>query len=88
MLKMKFVSKEEYAWWNFDEKFQTKESIVEEITKRHERKEMEINLQKLHVQRKIWKDHNRNAMLDFFCINDDKKSWSWKPSSHKVFAFL
>jgi hypothetical protein len=52
----------EYAWWKFDENFQTKQSIVEEITKKNERKEMEINLQKLHVQRKIWKDHNRNAI--------------------------
>jgi hypothetical protein len=62
MLKLKFVSKEEYAWWNFDEKFQIKQSIAEEIIKRHERKEMEINLQKLHVQRKIQKYHNRNAI--------------------------
>jgi hypothetical protein len=43
MLKLKFVSKEEYAWWNFDKKFQTKQSIAKEITKRHERKEMDIN---------------------------------------------
>jgi hypothetical protein len=39
-----------------------------------EKNEMEMNLQTLHVQRKIWKGHNKNATCwAFCCMNDDKK---------------
>jgi hypothetical protein len=31
-------------------------------------------LQKLHVQRKIWKGHNKNSLCwAFYCVNDGKK---------------
>ncbi len=40
----------------------------------YERNEMEKNLQTLHIQRKIWKGHIRNAICwDFYCANDDKE---------------
>jgi hypothetical protein len=43
---------------------------------------MQTNFQKLHVERKIWKCHNRNEICLFFlCVNDDKG----KPSSHQFF---
>jgi hypothetical protein len=33
-----------------------------------------IKLQKLHVQRKIWRGHNRNSLCwAFYCVNDGKK---------------
>jgi hypothetical protein len=32
------------------------------------------NLQKLHVQRKFWKGHNRNSLCwAFYCVNDEKE---------------
>jgi len=34
---------------------------------------MEIKLQQLHVQRKMWKGHNRNALCwSFYCVNGGK----------------
>lgn len=46
---------------------------------------MQINFQKLHVERKIWKGHNRNEICCVFvCVNDDKG----KPSSHELFVLL
>jgi hypothetical protein len=35
--------------------------------------QMEIKLQQLHIQRKMWRGHNRNAFcLSFDCVNDGK----------------
>jgi hypothetical protein len=31
------------------------------------------NIQTLHIQRKIWKSHNKKSICwDFYCVNDDK----------------
>jgi hypothetical protein len=35
---------------------------------------MKKNLQRLHVQRKIWRGHNRNSLCwAFYCVNDGKE---------------
>lgn len=34
---------------------------------------MEIKLKKLHVQKKMWRDHNRNVLCwSFYDVNDGK----------------
>jgi len=45
--------------------FQTKQNTTKEII---ETNEMQTNLQKLHIQRKIWKVHNRNAICCILCV--------------------
>jgi hypothetical protein len=43
---------------------------------------MKQNLQKLHVQRKFWRGHNRNSLCwAFYCVNDGKKI---EATSHQV----
>jgi hypothetical protein len=43
---------------------------------------MKINLQKLHVQRRIWRVHNINALCwAFYCVNDGKK---FEIANHQV----
>jgi hypothetical protein len=44
------------------------------ITNFNENNEMEMNLETLHAERKIWRDHNRNAICwAFHCVNDDRE---------------
>jgi hypothetical protein len=43
---------------------------------------MKKNLQKLHVQRKIWRGHNINSLCwAFYCVNDGKEN---EARSHQV----
>jgi hypothetical protein len=43
---------------------------------------MKKNLQKLHVQRKIWRGHNKNSLCwAFYCVNDGEKV---EVASHQV----
>jgi hypothetical protein len=46
-----------------NESFQTKPNTTKEII---ETNEMQTNFQKLHVQRKIWKGYNQNAICWWF----------------------
>jgi hypothetical protein len=40
---------------------------------RNVEEQMEIKLQKLHIQRKMWRGHNINALFwSFYCVNDGK----------------
>jgi hypothetical protein len=65
--------------WNredemLNDRFQTKQNTTQEIIDDNERNEMEENFQTFHVQRKIWKKHNTNAIYwAFYCVNDDQK---------------
>jgi hypothetical protein len=45
-----------------NEIFQTKQNTTNETN------EMQTKLQKLHVQKKIWKGHNQNAICWVFCV--------------------
>jgi len=57
---------------------QTKNNKVEENGEQI----MKKNLQKLHVQRKIWKGHNKNYLCwAFYCVNDGEKV---EVASHQV----
>jgi hypothetical protein len=75
--------------WNkedemLNDRFQTKQNTTQEIIDSNERNEMEENLQTFHVQRKIWRKHNRNAIYwAFYCVNDDKKIDPENPSIMK-----
>jgi hypothetical protein len=52
------------------EDMQTKKNKVEENGKQI----MKKKLQKLHVQRKFWRGHNRNSLCwAFYCVNDGKE---------------
>ncbi len=43
---------------------------------------MKKNLQKLHVQTKIWRGHNKNSLCwAFYCVNDGKEV---EVGSHQV----
>ncbi len=54
--------------------FQIKPNTTQEVIELNERNEMEKNLQTLHVQRKIGKGYNRNAICwAFYFINENKK---------------
>jgi hypothetical protein len=51
-----------------------KQNLVEETTLTNEEEIIQTNLQKLHIQRKIWRCHNKNAICwVFFCVNNDKE---------------
>ncbi len=68
-----------------NESFQIEQNTIEKITITNETNEMQTNFQKLHVERKIWKGHNRDEICCvFLCVNDDKG----KPSSHELFVLL
>jgi hypothetical protein len=41
---------------------------TKQIIETNETNEMQTNLRKLHVQRKIWKGHNQNAICWVFCV--------------------
>jgi hypothetical protein len=64
--------------WNMEDEllngsFQIKPNTTQEIIEFNERNEMERNLQTLHVQRKIWKGYNRNAICwAFYFVNENK----------------
>jgi hypothetical protein len=35
---------------------------------------MKKKIQTLHIQRKIWRGHNKKSICwDFYCVNDDKE---------------
>ncbi len=60
------------------ENVQTKNSRIEKNGKQI----MKKNLQKLHVQRKFWRGHNRNSLRwAFYCVNDGKEV---EVASHQV----
>jgi hypothetical protein len=47
---------------------QTKNSRMRNVEE-----QMEIKLQQLHIERKMWRGHNRNAFFwSFNCVNDGK----------------
>jgi hypothetical protein len=67
------------------ESFQTGQNTIEKITITNETNEMQTNFQNLHVERKIWNNHNKNEICCvFLCVIHDK----WKPSSHELFVLL
>ncbi len=45
-----------------NDRFQRKQNTTQEMINYNERNEMEDNFQTFHVQRKIWRKHNRNAI--------------------------
>jgi hypothetical protein len=54
--------------------FQIKPNTTQEKIELNERNEMEKNLRTMHVQRKIWKGYNRNAICwAFYFVNENKK---------------
>jgi hypothetical protein len=59
-----------------NESFQTKQNTIEKIVITNETNEMQTNFQKLHVERKIWKGHNKNEICSIFLsvIDDKRKS--------------
>jgi hypothetical protein len=75
--------------WNredemLNDRFQTKHNTTQEIIDSNEINEMEENLQTFHVQRKIWRKHNMNAIYwAFHCVHDDKKIDPGNPSIMK-----
>ncbi len=49
---------------------------------------MEKNFQTFHVQRKIWKKHNMNAIYwAFYYVNDDKKIDPKNPTIMKCLVY-
>jgi hypothetical protein len=61
----------------FNVNFLTQQNIIEqidaEITVFNEWNEMKKKIQTLHIQRKIWRGHNKKSICwDFYCVNDDK----------------
>jgi hypothetical protein len=64
------------------ENVQTKNNKVEKNGKQI----MKQNLQKLHVQRKFWKGHNRNYLCwAFYYVNDGKEV---EVTSHQVMKYI
>jgi hypothetical protein len=65
--------------WNTEDEslngsFQIEQNTKKEIIESNEKNEMEKNFQTLHVQNKIWRGHNRNAICwVFYCVSDDKE---------------
>jgi hypothetical protein len=65
--------------WNMEDEslngsFQIEQNTTTKIIESNFKNEMEKNFQTLHVQRKIWREHNRNAICwVFYCVNDDKE---------------
>jgi hypothetical protein len=45
-----------------NDRFQIEQNTTQKIIDFDERNEVEENLQTFHVQRKIWRNHNRNAI--------------------------
>jgi hypothetical protein len=65
--------------WNMEDEslnssFQIQQNTTKEIIESNEKNEMEFFFQTLHVQRKIWRGHNKNAICwVLYCVNDDKE---------------
>jgi hypothetical protein len=64
------------------ENMQTKNNRVE----KNGEQIMKKKLQRLHVQRKIWRGHNRNYLCwAFYCVNDGKEV---EATSHHEMHFM
>jgi hypothetical protein len=52
---------------NLNDSFQIEQSVTKKIIETNELKQTF----KLHIPRKIWIGHHRNAICLIFCVNDD-----------------